>query len=418
MSRQSKGARLWLEPERKENGKLRKRATWVIRDGARKIGTGFAREQRADAERALANYIAAKYQPSKQRDRDPAETLVLDVLNLYLTEVAPGHKRPDETKQRILKLADFWEQKTLDDISGDLCRDYVTWRVGQPWKSSKPERTNRPARTVTEASARRELEDLRAAINHHVAEGRCTRMISIMLPAKSEPRPDWLTRSEAARLIWAAWRAKQKFRHHNTQRDVGKHIARFILLGLYTGTRHAAICGAALHPAIGRGYVDLDSGMFYRRAKEVADSKKRQPSIRLNGRLLAHLRRWQRLGISTHSVIDWNGKPVRSIRKGFASAVRAAGLEKAATPHILRHTAATWAMQNGGDVWQIAGYLGMTIETLQGVYGHHHPDYQADAAAAIAGRSRRQDGDRLGVNKRGQTRTNATKIAVVSGGVK
>jgi hypothetical protein len=139
---------------------------------------------------------------------------VLDVLNLYLTEVARGHTRPEETKQRILKLADFFEQKTLDDITGDLCRDYVDWRVGQPWKSSKPEKTNRPARTVTEASARRELEDLRAAINHHIAEGRCTRLILVVLPDKSEPRPDWLTRSEAARLIWAAWRAKQKYQHH------------------------------------------------------------------------------------------------------------------------------------------------------------------------------------------------------------
>jgi integrase len=418
MSRQSKGARLWLEPERTENGRLRKRAVWVIRDGARKIGTGCARGDREGAERALGKYIASKYQPSKRRDRDPAETLVLDVLNLYLTEVAPKHKRPEETKQRILKLADFWQPYTLDDITGDLCRNYVKWRVGQQWKSSKPEKTDRPARTVTEASARRELEDLRAAINHHVCEGRCSRLISIVLPEKSEPRPDWLTRSKAARLIWAAWRAKQIFQDQNTQRDVGKHIARFVLVGLYTGSRHAAICGAAFHPAIGRGYVDLKNGMFYRRAKEVAETKKRQPSIRLPGRLLAHLRRWQRLGISTHSVIEWNGKPVRSVRKGFASAVRVAGLEKATTPHILRHTAATWAMQNGGDIWQIAGYLGMTVETLQTVYGHHHPDYQEDAMDAITGRkkSRRQNGDRMGVNKSGQTRTNATKNAAFSRG--
>jgi len=199
MSRQSKGARLWLEPERKENGRLRKRATWIIRDGARKISTGIAGGDREAAERALGKYIAEKYQPSKQRDRDPAETLVLDVLNLYLTEVARGHKRPEETKQRILKLADFWEQYTLEDITGDLCRDYVKWRVVQPWKSAKPEKTNRAPRIVTEASARRELEDLRAAINHHIAEGRCTRLISVVLPDKSEPRPDWLTRSEAAR---------------------------------------------------------------------------------------------------------------------------------------------------------------------------------------------------------------------------
>jgi hypothetical protein len=76
-------------------------------------------------------------------------------------------------------------------------------------------------------------------------------------------------------------------------------------------------------------------------------------------------------------------------------------------------------MQHGADLWQTAGYLGMTVETLEAVYGHHHPDYQADAAAAIAGRkSRRQDGDRMGVNKRGQTQTSATKIAVVSRGVK
>ena len=131
MPRQSKGARLWLEPERKENGKLRKRATWLIRDGARKISTGCTRGERADAERALAKYIAAKYQPSRQRDRDPAETLVLDVLNLYLSEVALKHARPEETKQRILTLADFWQRYMLTDISGELCRDYVKWRVGK-----------------------------------------------------------------------------------------------------------------------------------------------------------------------------------------------------------------------------------------------------------------------------------------------
>jgi integrase len=418
MSRQSKGARLWLEPERKENGKLRKRATWVIRDGTRKIGTGCARGERADAERALAKYIAAKYQPSRQRDRDPAETLVLDVLNLYLSEVASKHARPEETKQRILTLADFWQPYMLTDISGELCRDYVKWRVGQPWRSSKPEKTNCPARTVTEATARRELEDLRAAINHHIGENRCSQVISVVLPQKSAPRANWLTRSQAAQLIRAAWRAKQVFRDQTTQRDVGKHIARFILVGLYTGTRHAAICGAALHPAIGRGYIDLERGVFYRRAQGARETKKRQPSIRLNGRLLTHLRRWQRLGISVHSVIEWNDKPVQSVRKGFASAVRAAGLENI-TPHTLRHTAATWAMQNGADPWETAGYLGMTVEMLERVYGHHHPDHQADAAAAIAGRKlRRQDGDRMGVNKAGQTRTSATKIAVVSRRVK
>jgi hypothetical protein len=32
-------------------------------------------------------------------------------------------------------------------------------------------------------------------------------------------------------------------------------------------------------------------------------------------------------------------------------------------------------MQSGTDRWQAAGYLGMSVETLEKVYGHHHPDY-------------------------------------------
>ena len=105
-----------------------------------------------------------------------------------MAEVASKHSRPDETKQRILTLADFWQPYMLTDISGELCRDYVKWRVGQPWKSSKPEITNCPARTVTEATARRELEDLRAAINHHIGENRCSQVISVVLPQKAAPK--------------------------------------------------------------------------------------------------------------------------------------------------------------------------------------------------------------------------------------
>jgi len=420
MSRQPKGARLWLEAEVRRGGKLIRRANWVIRDGKSKIRTGCIRENRADAERKLADYIAEKYQPSKQRGRDPNQTLVLDVLNLYLAEVCKDHARPDETKQRVLTLADFWQPYTLSDVNGHLCRDYVTWRVGQPWRSSKPDRTNRPARIVTQATARRELEDLRAAINHHIREGRCRELISVVLPEKAPSRDVWLTREEAAKILLTAWRAKQVFRDKATQRAVGKHIARFMLVGLYTGTRHAAICGAAFQPAIGRGHVDLERGVFYRRAQGTRETKKRQPPVRLPERLLTHLRRWHRLGIATHAVVEWNGKPVCSVRKGFAAAVQAADLDKHVTPHTLRHTAATWMMQNGADLWQAAGYLGMTVEILEKIYGHHHPDYQADAAEA-ATRTNRFVGrkwDRNTVNKRGRTSANVTKIAVVSGSAK
>jgi integrase len=417
MPRPAKSVRLWLEAEEHDaNGKLIRRASWVIRDGSRKVRTGCAREDRAGAEKALAEHIAAKYEVPRERNRHPSQILVLDALNVYLADKAGTHARPEETKQRIMTLADFWQSYTLADLNGTRCREYVAWRVGQPWKSAKPEQTGNAPRFVTEAAARRELEDLRAAINHHRREGLCSEIVSVVLPGKAPPREQWLSRSQAARLLWAAWRARQLMHDQRTQRAVGQHLARFILLGLYSGSRASAICGAALMPTIGRGHVDLDRGLFYRRARGVRETKKRQPPVRIPGRLLAHLGRWQRLGIAKSAVVEWNGKPVRSVRKAFAAAVRAAGLDVLdgrITPHILRHTAATWAMQAGGDLWQIAGFLGMTVEVLEGVYGHHHPDFQRDAAEAVA-RSPGQNWDRNPVNKTRQTTPNVTKIAEFS----
>jgi integrase len=397
--------RIWLRPEeRNPDGTLRKRAVWVIRDGPRKISTGCAAQDRASAEQAVGEYLANKYEPNRARGRHPSEILIADVLAIFLTDVAPRHARESETKQRILTLDSWWAERTLADVNGANCRAYVEYRTSQPWRSAKPEKTGRQPRMVSAAAARRELEDLRAAINHHRREGFCSEIVSVALPEKPLPREGWLTRSEAAQLLWAAWRAKQVMADKKTRRAVGRHIARFILVGLYSGTRSSAICEAAFIPTIGHGHVDLERGVFYRRAIGRRQSKKRQPPVKLAPRLLAHLRRWKRLGIARNTVIEWNGAPVKSVRKGFAAAARAVGLT--ATPHILRHTCATWLMQRGADLWDAAGFLGMTVKQLEETYGHHHPDYQREAAEALGG----QNGERKTVNKTRQSTSSVTKI--------
>jgi integrase len=407
MPRPAKGLRLWLRPEdRNKDGTLRKRAVWVIRDGPRKISTGCTAEDRAGAERALSEHLANKYQPNRRRGRHPSEILIADVLAIYLTDVAPRHAREEETKQRVLALDAWWQDKTLADVSGASCRAYVQHRTSQRWKSARPKETGHEARMVTAAAARRELEDLRAAINHHRREGLCSEIVSVVLPPRAERRERWLTRVEAARLLRAAWRSKQVMRGKNSRRSVGQHVARFILVGLYTGTRSAAICGAALMPTVGRGHVDLDEGVFYRRAIGRRQTKKRQPPVKLPPRLLAHIRRWKRLGLSRHAVVEWNGGAIKSVRRGFAAAVRTAGLGADVTPHILRHTCATWLMQAGVPLWDAAGFLGMTVQQLEHGYGHHHPDYQKGAAKALGG----PYGGRNTVNETRRTATNGTKI--------
>jgi integrase len=406
MPRPGKSARLWLRPEdRNPDGTLRKRAVWVIRDGPRKVSTGCPAENRAGAEQALGSYLSGKYTPDRGRGRHPSEILIADVLAIYLTDVAPRHAREEETKQRVLALDAWWAERTLAEVNGASCRSYVEQRTRQPWKSAKPDKTGVPPRIVTAAAARRELEDLRAAINHHRREGLCSELVSVVLPPRTTARERWLTRGEAARLLWAAWRARQVMRDEVTLRAVGRHIARFILVGLYTGTRSAAICGAALAPTVGRGHVDLEQGVFYRRAIGRRQTKKRQPPVKLPPRLMAHMRRWVAKGLAKKAVVEWNGRPVETVRKGFAAAVQAAELGKGVTPHVLRHTCATWLMQGGANLWDAAGFLGMSVQQLEAGYGHHHPDFQQEAIAALGG----QQGARNPVNKTRQKAPNVAK---------
>jgi integrase len=173
-----------------------------------------------------------------------------------------------------------------------------------------------------------------------------------------------------------------------------RHIARFLLIGMYTGTRAGAIASASPERDQGRSFVDLDRGIFYRLAEGKRATNKRQPPVPIPGRLLAHMRRWRRLGVVRSHFVEWNGQPVKSVKTGFATAVRLSGLslkEGQISPHTLRHTAATWLMQRRADPWQASGFLGMSVKVLLDTYGHHHPDYMREAATAITSKDRKQN---------------------------
>ena len=61
-------------------------------------------------------------------------------------------------------------------------------------------------RAVKDVSARRELEDLRAALRHAWKSRKLSVEIPVVLPPKSTPRDRWLTESEARKT--ASWRAR------------------------------------------------------------------------------------------------------------------------------------------------------------------------------------------------------------------
>lgn len=370
MPRRAKGPRLWLQPARRDkSGRVVEAAVWCIRDGTIKRSTGAGAGEIGRAETALRDYLIEKGAP-RARDSDPSEVLIADVVDVYLQDKAEQHARSNDTHDRLGRIVRHFEGRTLDYLNLATCNAYVAARGKQ-------------------AAARRELEDLRAAVRHHWKLGLVTHPVPVVLPDKGEARERWLTRKEAAHLLWTAWRLRAQFGEKDTRRASAKHIAHFILVGLYTGTRSGAICGAAMAPTEGRGWIDLENGVFYRRAIGRKKTNKRQPSVRIPPQLLAHIRRWHRRNTARRSLIEWQGEAITRVSKGFATVVRAAKL-KDVSPHTLRHTAITWQAQEGVPPHEICGFFGITMKMFEEVYGHHHPDFQANAVNALNRRRSRQ----------------------------
>jgi integrase len=372
MSRPIKPSRLWLEPARRRPDGSVRPSVYVILDRGTKRSTRCGENDRAGAEAAFERYLAEKRVgelEQSDRGRDPAQVYVADAIGLYRREKIEPRihgARLREFNARAERLLTGLGTLTLDQIDSGACARYARARRA-------------------DSAARRELEDLRAAVNHYCKRKRIPCVAEIELPERGLARERWLTRAEAARLLWAAWRMKQSWKGRDSDRATGRHLARFILIGLYTGSRHTAICSAAFERTIGRGHIDLDHGIFYRAALGMRRTKKRQPPVRLPPRLLAHLRRWRRLGISKSAVIEWRGKPIKKINKSFRTARRLAGLGDDVVPHTLRHTCGTWiAISGTAKGRDAAEFLGVTEEVFDRVYGHHCPDHQAQAVASFS----------------------------------
>ena len=359
MPRPRKGPRLYLRRYRNSAD------VWVVLDGAREVSTHCGPDDLAGAERALESYLAGKYAPP-DGPATPERVLIVDAVNAYLKEHAPTTRSAEFILHTSRPLLDWWGDQPLSAVKGESCRKYLAWRIGQG---------------VSEATARHDLKTLSAAIRYfHREHGPLSSVPAVTLPSKAPPRDRWLTRGEVARLLRAA-RSNRRTRH----------VARFILIAIYTGTRSRAVLDLQWLPTMDGGYFDLDGEVLYRQPQGKRQSRKRQPPARIHERLLPHLQRWRKIdaekGITY--VVHYNGTGVAKLRRSWDRVRERAGLGDEVVPHTCRHTAATWQMQAGTDHFEAAGYLGMSVETLLKVYGHHHPKFQSGAAQA---RLRRRDG--------------------------
>jgi integrase len=340
MSRRNQGPRLrWLD---KRNAFY---ITWTEHGRSRERSTGTANRDKAQI--VFAEWLIARGR--KAGPRDPAEMLVTDLLNDYASERGPHVVAPRVIGCAVSALTTFWHGRFAADVTPHACRLYMDAR-------------GRSVNTV-----RRELNVLRTALNYAHKNGRLSRPVAIQLPDAPEPRERWLERPEAARLLRAALRSPK----------VRFYLPLFILLALYTGRRKQAILSLRWHQVnLDHGWINFEQGLR---------TNKRKGRIPIPPRLLPHLRRARLRSTTLGYVVNIDGERIGDIKKGFEAACMKAELHDV-TPHILKHTAITWAMQNRMDLWQAAGYFATSVPILTRVYGHHHPDFMREAAEAIGRR--------------------------------
>jgi integrase len=375
MPRRSKGARLYLRERRGRE------PVWVILDGSNEVGTGLCGDDRRGAEEALAVYIGKKHKPD-WRNSHPAEVMVADVLAFYGSEKASTLAHPELVGYHMIPLLKHFGSDTCWQVDGDRCRSYVQRRL-----------SGELGRAVKSATARRELVTLGAAFKFAYLERKLSQPIPLTLPEPGQPRTRWLTRSEAAALIAGALGITATAYDLKSRKPAkwgrlfqpSYHVARFMLVGLYTGTRHEANLNMRWGVNSKGGWFDLHHCIMYRRGDGEVDTNKRRVPAPIPDRLLPHLRRWRR--ITTSGPVEYAGRLIAKERKGWDRARELADLGEDVTPHVLKHTCITWLLQNGVPIRQVAGFVGTSEKVIETTYGHHSPEHLNQARTGFSGRS-------------------------------
>lgn len=228
----------------------------------------------------------------------------------------------------------------VDQITRELCRDYA--------------RTRRNS-GVSDGTIIKDLGVLKAAINWAKIPGAV-----FELPPTPLPRERYITAAECKRLADAA--------------TLG-HVRLFIVLAWSTAGRHSALLEMTWDQ------IDFDAG-FVRLAKKATHGNKRRATVPMPSQLRAALQAAYEARTCEY-VIEWGGKPLKSIKRGFGEAAKRAGLEDV-TPHVLRHSAAVAMAGAGISMDKIAQMLGHTnAKITASVYARFAPDHFKDAAKAL-----------------------------------
>jgi integrase len=271
----------------------------------------------------------------------PATERVGDLWQLYVADRRQDGKDVTRQQNAWKRLEPTFGHRLGNDITKNDCREYAKLRQRQGASSG---------------TAKIELEYLRACLNLRYGRGQN----QIWVPPGSAPRDRYLTEDEVKLLL----------KHVKTP-----HVKLFIILAVTTGARMSAILDLRWQQ------VDFKHRTINFNASDREQTNKRRPEVPINQRAYDALETAARGGLTDH-VIEWDGKPVQSIKKAIRSASKRAGIP--CSPHVFRHTAGVWMAQADVPMQKIAQFLGHTsTRVTERTYARYSPSFMKDAAAAL-----------------------------------
>ena len=254
-----------------------------------------------------------------------------------------------------------WNWKSLEKTFGNLKPENITATLCRKYARERFNEGKAPDTVKTQLARLRTC--MHWALNNNAIEN----SVYVWVCKGSPPRERVATREEFIRMIEACeW----------------PHTRLYLILLLCTGGRSSAIFELTWDR------VDFEKRTVDLRQVDVNTDpinksyKKGRAKVPMNKLLYQELKAAYEVR-ETDNVLEFDGKPIASARSSYRRTCRLAKVE-GVTPHTLRHTGATWAMNNDVSIDKIAKFCGhKNTKTTETVYTHPDPEFAKEVADVV-----------------------------------
>jgi integrase len=267
----------------------------------------------------------------------------LDAVLRWLEEAQ--HKRSIDHDKKIFRWLDPYLRK---ELLSKLNRDFID-QIAR-----KKEESGAAAGTVN-----RMLALIRSILRKAESQwGWIEKAPVIRMRSEQKGRIRWLTKTEAFELL----------------KELPEHLADMMLFTLATGLRHSNV--------VGLRWQEVNFNQCHALVHPDQSKSKKAIPVPLNEDAILILRK--QLGKNTEFVFSYGGKPVKNCNtRAWRNALKRAGIVNFRW-HDLRHTWASWHVQNGTSLYELQQLGGWSNFDMVMRYSHLSSDHLRSAAKRIS----------------------------------